>query len=286
MKDYRGLMARELVPEFGRQKVSKVTRRDVERFHRRLKSKPTTANRCLEVLSAAFNLAEVLEMRPQRTNPTDHVTSYPEVKRKDVHRLDVVDAQAYLRALPLAEAAAKTAGFDVAENAALALRNAALRGIRIGEVLSLRWSRMTKDCRRAWIDGKTGKREIEMPEIVADRLRSAREQARSDVVIAGRAASKPMEYSTVRKMHRRVVEHAKKFGLSPLAVERLEASRIHDLRHAFLFAAGEHATNTLHLREAAGHANIAMTSDYIPTYSDPVTELVNRTAAALTEWRN
>ena len=68
---------------------------------------------------------------------------------------------------------------------------------------------------------------------------------------------------------------------SPETLVRLEKSRIHDWRHLFLFAAGARASNSLLVRDAAGHANVSQSSDYIPAYSDPVRDLVDVTAAAL-----
>ena len=174
-------------------KVRDVTRRDIERLHRRLESKPFEANRCLEILKAAFAMAEKLEIRQLNSNPTTHVTAYPEPRRKDQHRLEEADARAYLDVLP--DAVAATAS-STADFAGLALFIAAFRGLRIGEVLSLRWPTISRDCRRAVITGKTGTRAVDLPQPVADRLKSLRPAARSDVVIAGADPTTPLQYST------------------------------------------------------------------------------------------
>ena len=50
--DYRALLRRLILPEFGRWKIESITEADVSRWHGSLSYSPTQANRCLAILSS------------------------------------------------------------------------------------------------------------------------------------------------------------------------------------------------------------------------------------------
>ncbi|MDD9915224.1 MAG: site-specific integrase, partial [Rhodospirillaceae bacterium] len=62
----------------GHLRVSEIARSDIAKLHHDLRFAPVQANRCLQFLSKAFNLAEVWGLRPDGTNPCRHVKKYPE----------------------------------------------------------------------------------------------------------------------------------------------------------------------------------------------------------------
>jgi integrase len=147
-----------LLKAFGKSKVAEVTRTEVIDFHRGLSGKPYRANRCLSLLSKAFNLAELWGMRPEATNPTRHVRKYAETKRKrflspaELARLGetlrVSDRDGFL-ILP-AKDGVRVDNMRAPVNrwAVAAIRLLVLTGARKSEILSLRWD---------WIDVSSGR---------------------------------------------------------------------------------------------------------------------------------
>lgn len=81
-KEYRGNLRRFILPALGRLAVPEITRADVAKFHHDLRHIPYQANRCLEVVSKMFVLAEMWGLRPDGSNPRKHIRKYPEEKRE------------------------------------------------------------------------------------------------------------------------------------------------------------------------------------------------------------
>ena len=81
-KEYRRNLRRFILPALGRHRVTEVTRADIAKFHHDLRHIPYQANRCIEVISKMFSLAEMWGLRPDGTNPRKHIKKYPEEKRE------------------------------------------------------------------------------------------------------------------------------------------------------------------------------------------------------------
>jgi len=58
-KGYRRMLERVIVPALGRHRVTEVTRADVAKIHHDLRHIPYDANRCIEIISKMFSLAEM-----------------------------------------------------------------------------------------------------------------------------------------------------------------------------------------------------------------------------------
>tara|TARA_R100000008_G_C3579075_1_gene167198 strand:- start:417 stop:1910 length:1494 start_codon:yes stop_codon:yes gene_type:complete len=80
--------------------LHKISKRDIEIFHTRLESKPTTANRAVAALSVAFEWdmkRSVDRMFPGDTNPCLRVSKYQEKKDKNFLNLNkVIEIRTYL----------------------------------------------------------------------------------------------------------------------------------------------------------------------------------------------
>ena len=76
------MLARVILPTLGNHRVTEVTRADIARIHHDLRHIPYDANRCLEIISKMFNLAEMWGLRPDGSNPRKHIKKYPEEKRE------------------------------------------------------------------------------------------------------------------------------------------------------------------------------------------------------------
>lgn len=85
-----GYWKNHILPYIGDKQVRRVTRGDISYIHNTIAQKKNrkgelmtvTANRVLEVLNKAFNLAEVWEWRPEGTNPCRQIKDFAEKKRR------------------------------------------------------------------------------------------------------------------------------------------------------------------------------------------------------------
>ena len=165
------LIAKRLQEALGRKKVAEVQRADIDGLHRSLAQKPYEANRCLALLSKAFNLAEVWGWRPDGSNPCRHVQKYAEAQRKrflspaELARLGSVlrsaeqDGCVTLPAHEGLRIEPRTVPIQPA--AIAAIRLLCLTGARKGEILGLRWDWVDMSARRINLpDSKTGEKSI------------------------------------------------------------------------------------------------------------------------------
>ena len=131
-KEYRGNLKRFILPVLGRLAVTEVTRADVAKFHHDLRHIPYQANRCLEVISKMFNLAEMWGLRPDGTNPRKHIRKYPEEKRERFL------SAAELRRVGEVLREMENEGIEL-PSAIAAVRLLILTGCRLGEIMTLKW---------------------------------------------------------------------------------------------------------------------------------------------------
>ena len=133
--EVRRLVEKQIRPALGKLKISDFTRAEVKAWHSARSATPTTANRALAALSKLMNLA-VHEWELCIDNPCKGIKRFPERKREryfsdsELQRIGDV-----LAALEREEA--------VFPGCIIAVRLLALTGMRLGEVLGLRWQ---------WID--------------------------------------------------------------------------------------------------------------------------------------
>ena len=127
---YRRQAARYLRPALGERRIVDITRGDIERMVERLGAvAPVQRNRVLAFTSRVFRLFEDWGLRAQHTNPVRGIERSREEAR------DRVLAPSELAAL--GEALGRAESDKPA--AVAAIRVAALTGLRIGEVLAMRW---------------------------------------------------------------------------------------------------------------------------------------------------
>jgi len=75
-KGYRRMLERVILPSLGARRVTEVTRADIAKVHHDFRHIPYDANRCLEIMSKMFNLAEMWGLRPDGTNPRKHINRH------------------------------------------------------------------------------------------------------------------------------------------------------------------------------------------------------------------
>ena len=258
VREYRKHAGRYVDPVLGALKVASVTRRHVERMVDGLP--PIQRNRLLAFTSRLFRLFESWEWREQNANPARGIERARETSR------DRTLAPSELRAL----SSALDSLADRHPASVAAIRFAAVTGLRIGEVLAIRWADVDVERARLTIpEGKGGRRQHDLPipalEVLDGILRINDEWAFS----TGRSH---VTYRHVRTVFTEAVRVA---GLVDV--------RLHDLRRGVMTRAAASGAGKHVLKEMLGHRTTAMADRYVIAAGLPVRnarELVGAEIAA------
>ena len=247
IREYSYAAKRYIRPALGALKVASVTRRHVERMVSGLAR--TQRNRVLAFTSRVFRQFERWEWREQNTNPARGVERARETPR------DRTLAPSELAAL--ARALDDMAGAYPASVAAI--RFAAVTGLRIGEVLAIRWEDVDLEQSRLTMpETKTGRRQHDLPAAAVAILRGLMRvnDCPWAFTTTGRAA---LSY---RPVH---VHFGEAVGAAGLADVRL-----HDLRRTVMTRAAAAGVGTHILRDLLGHKTTAMADRYVRAVGSPV----------------
>ena len=250
-KEYRGTLKRFILPALGRLAVPEITRADVAKFHHDLRHIPYQANRCLEVVSKMFGLAEMWGLRPDGSNPRKHIRKYPEEKRErflsaaELRRIGEVLREMESERIEL-------------PSAILAARLLFLTGCRLGEIMTLKWDYIDFDeCALRLPDSKTGKKVVHIGFPAVEYLRSAHHIDGNPWVITGTLPGKP--FSDLQPFWQRVRARA---GVKDV--------RIHDLRHTFASTAVASGQGLPMIGKLLGHKQVQTTARYAHLAAEPV----------------
>lgn len=247
LREYRSQCQTYVLPALASLRVKDVTRGDVEALVAKLR--PVARNRVLALVSRLFTLAEHWEWRPQRANPARGIERSREEARD--------------RTLSGDEMAALFAALTEEEPdspmAVAAIRVAAVTGLRIGEVLSMRWEHVDMASGRVVLpETKTGKRSHDLPTAalaVLDGLPRV-----NGWVFASREKTH-VTYKTARGAFTRA---AGKAGVPDV--------KLHDLRRTVMTRAAMAGVGVHVLRDLLGHRTTAMADRYIRAVGNPVRE--------------
>lgn len=250
-----------ILPRLGTRKVADVSRADIMALHSALFDRPTTANRCVELLSHALNVAEDWEWRPRQSNPCHRLKKYRENTPERILTPDELSRlSAALPAFAAQGREERSFGYLV--------RLLLLTGCRLREIM---------DARREWFDldsamlnlpdSKTGKKTVYLsPAAVAVAREASGYDPRNPYLLAGRLDDEPLK--NVRYLWARLLRSAEIEG----------RVRLHDLRHTV----GSYAHRSgLTLRQVAGvlgHRNLKTTERYV---HDPEKAKASEAAAAV-----
>lgn len=250
-RNYRILWDRHILPRIGTRRVADLKRADVAQLHDAMRETPHNANRALEVISKAANMAEVWGWRDEGTNPCRHVKAYPEQHRQRT----LTDAE--LRTLwQVLDAEKKHQTVPAAELVQLLL----LTGCRLSEWLLARWDWI--DWTRGLLrlpDSKTGARDIHLPD---DAMAILRALPRRSVFILPGTTGGPI--GGVQRIWRRIRTAA---GLPDV--------RLHDLRHTVGSLGHRAGLNQRQIADLLGHRQMHTTARYINSADEHRRETVN-----------
>ena len=256
VRDYRQQTRQCVRPVLGGLRVEAVTRRDVEHMVEPLT--PVRRNRVLAFTSRLFSVFEEWEWRPQNSNPCRGVERAREEPRDRTLSADELQALA----VALRDVQARFPG-PVA-----AIRFAALTGLRIGEVIAIRWEHVDLASGRLLLPStKTGRRWHDLPEpalVVLEGL----PRINAWPFTSGRPS--PLTYRTVQQHFARIAQEA-----------GLEDVRLHDLRRTVMTAAAAAGVGTYVLRDLLGHKTTAMADRYVRAVGNPVREAREQVGAAV-----
>jgi integrase len=268
VEDY-SMMVRILNESFGDERIEDFTPESLEQWKGRFAAQRKLSNRTLQkylvVLHAIFKRAMKVHRLPRNPVAT--------VERPRLPRRAGIDVFSREEVLALVDAAAD-------EQDGVLYLAAAFTGLRMGELLGLRWedvdfTQATIRVQRNWSGGREGTpksgrgRAVPLMDEVADKLKVLRRRERftaeQDIVFCDRLG---------RHLGYKSLSYRYKVALSAAGVREL---RFHDLRHTF----GTHAIRAADPREVMewmGHADIQTTQKYL-SYK-PRRDAAKRLAAA------
>lgn len=270
--EYRRQIARHLRPSLGEKRVKDVTQRDIERMlsnapksgrgsnarTTRGSLPPVSANRVRSLTSRVFRKCEDWGWREQGSNPARGIEKAVEEARDRTLSADELSALGKaLQTIPANEAAI------------LAVRLAALTGLRIGEVRSMRWADVDMGSGRIVLPKtKTGRRVHTLPTAALSLLAETRRTG--EFVIPGRTNIRPLDDRTIRRVFEKACVEAK-----------IPGARLHDLRRTVMTQAAAMGVGAHLLRDMVGHKTTAMADRYIRNAGEPLTELRERVGAGI-----
>jgi integrase len=250
LRDYRN-MARVLVREFGKRKIETITTQDIDLWISGYGGSNRTRQKYLVCLGSIFKRAMKVYGLPR--NPADLVER-PRVRR--AAKIDVLRPEEVLALVRAAESDQDAAIFHTA----------AFAGLRMGELLALRWrdvdfTRRTIHVRENWTQGETTtpkggtERAVPMAEEVAERLARLGQRdhfTTDDDLVFCTARGQHVGYKSLKERYRSALRMA---GLR-------EDFRFHNLRHTFGSTVIRHA-DSREVMEWMGHADLTTTRRYL-----------------------
>jgi integrase len=250
LRDYRN-MVRVLDREFGSRKIEAITPEEIELWISGYSGSNRTRQKYLVCLGSIFKRAMKVHGLPR--NPAD-VVERPRVRR--AAKIDVLRPEEVLALVRAAES----------EQDAAIFHTAAFAGLRMGELLALRWrdvdfTRRTIHVRENWTQGETTtpkggtERAVPMAEEVAQRL--ARLGQRDHFT-----ADDDLVFCTPRGQHVGYKSLKERYRAALRAAGVREDFRFHNLRHTFGSTVIRHA-DSREVMEWMGHADLTTTRRYL-----------------------
>ena len=261
-KEYRRSLEKFILPAFANRPIAEVSREEIARFHHKHRHVPYQANRCLEILSKMFNLAELWGLRPDGSNPRRHIKKYREEKRErflsaaELRRVGEVLREMEEEGLELPSAIA-------------AVMLLILTGCRLNEIMTLKWEDVDLDAGVLNLpDSKTGAKTVYLGKPAIGVLSRLPPLPRNPWVIYG---TKPSG---------RLID-LQPFWQRLRARAGLKDARIHDLRHTFASAAVAAGQGLPMIGKLLGHTQVQTTARYAHLAADPVKAAAEQVSAVI-----
>ena len=250
-----------VLPTLGKHKVTDVTHTDIEALHRDITTQrgtPVRANRVIEVVRRAFNLA--IRWEWVEKNPASGQLRNPEEKR-----------QRYLSPEELSRLSAALAAHHEPVSAD-AIRMLMLTGARKSEVLGATWEMFDLDA-GVWTkpSAHTKQRKQHRVPVSANALtllKRIRETAEGPYVFPGKSGDQPL--TDVKRSWAAVCKAADITG-----------ARIHDLRHSFASLLVSGGASLPIIGAMLGHTQVQTTQRYAHLYDEPLRAAADHVGKAI-----
>lgn len=280
IRNYRSLMRQHLQPTIGATKLDALTTADLIKVHRRVgKTKPATANRCLEFVGSVYKEAARQGLFPAGTNPAIGIPAFKENRRErflsadEVIRLGEAIREGETIGLPweidetkkskhVPKESRRTA---IDSDAAAALRLLIFTGARLREILHAKWSDVDLERGVLVAHGKTGRRPVILP---APAAAIFAELPRRDVYcFPGERSTRenPCPRADLNRPWRAIARRA-----------GLDGVRLHDLRHSFASFAAAGGASLPIIGRLLGHTQPSTTQRYSHLADNPLRAVADR----------
>lgn len=266
LRTYEMLLRIHILPAIGRIRVKDLELVHVARLHDKQAATPRTANQSLAVVSKMLSLAETWGLRPSNSNPCGAVERFREERR---HRYLTGPELARIgKALTKAEAEQRYQPHVIA-----AIRLLILTGMRVGELLAMRWEHLDEKTGRQQLpEHKTdarGERTVHLPPEAVVLLKTIPQHKLSPFIFAG-AGKDGTIGSTLSHAWQDVREQAK-----------CEDVRLHDLRHTFASEGIARGLTLAAIGLLLGHSTPVTTHRYAHLVADKAAADVAKIGGAL-----
>ena len=237
-------------PEFGPTKISDLSRGRIKAWHQSMQHAPYEANRSLAYLSKMMSLA-CNEWELRSDNPCKGIRRFPEKARERYF------TEEELKRIGQALNAAESHGTAL-PGYVNAVRLLALTGMRLGELMRLRWAEVDVEGRMIRLtDAKTGARSVPIGEPVTEILCDIPRDG--ELVLHDADPKTPLSQWAFRRLWNHVRDEAD-----------IPDGRPHDFRHTAGTFAAQAGHNAFIVRDLLGHNSLAMTNRYVERAADPV----------------
>ena len=264
VKDDLSLINQHVIPRLGRRQVKEITRQDILNLHHDLEDTPIRANRTLALLSKMFSLAEEWGQRPSGSNPCFRVKRYKENKRK--RYLSGEEFARLAEALNKGEEKGTESPFTVG-----AIRMLIFTGMRLGEVLGLKWDYVDFEGARLNLpESKTGAKSLPLTEPALRLLAGMPRLEGNEYVFCGAKPGRPLV--NLNKAWRRIRARA---GIPDV--------RMHDLRHSYASIGAAAGLGLPMIGSLLGHTQAATTQRYAHLADDPQRAAAEEIGRRITE---
>jgi integrase len=264
LRSYANQFERRIVPLIGVHPIAQLSSEDVEALAAQLARDGLQAKTIRNVLGLLNGICEFAIRRGWATgNPCRHVDRPSVQESQDIRHLDPDELEAVLRAVD---------GGDFGAVHRAIILTAAMAGLRMGELLALRWLDVDWQAqrirvRRSYVRGhlgtpksRRGSRSVPLADRLGgelDRLhRKTAYQADEDLVFGNPHTGHPLDGAALLRAFQRALERA---GVRQV--------RFHDLRHTFGTRMAAAGVPMRTLQEWMGHRDLRTTliyADYSP----------------------
>ena len=259
-QDQRSMFVKSILPRLGSKKVEDVTFNDCEALHRHLtKDRPLRANRVIEVLRRAFNLA--IKWGWLERNPASGIEKNPERKRERYLTADEIT-----RLLSELEHHPQRTSCD-------ALKFILMTGCRRGEALNATWDQFDMAL-KIWTK----------PAATTKQRRTHRVPVSKEVtqLLAARKSNSTSNYIFSSPKGGALTD-IKKTWASVTKAAGISNARVHDLRHTFASIAVSQGTSLPVIGAMLGHSQPQTTARYAHLFDEVLMSATERVSGAIAD---